>query len=151
MVASKAKTVTEYLGSLPPERRREMAVVRKLVKAHLPKGYKEVMNWGMICWEVPESRYPRLHNAQPLCYAALAAQKHYCSLYLTGAYMFQEQAAAIKAGFKAEGKRPDMGKCCVRFKTSDALPLATLGKVIAAIPPGMLILRYEELVKGRGR
>ena len=151
MVQSNAKTVTEYLASLPPERRKEMAAVRRLVKSHLPKGYKEVMNWGMICWEVPESRYPRLNNAQPLCYAALAAQKQYCSLYLTGAYMFPAQAAAIKAGFKEEGKRPDMGKCCVRFKTAGALPQAALGKVIAAIPPGMLILRYEELVKGRGR
>jgi hypothetical protein len=151
MAASAAKTVTEYLASLPPERRKEMGAVRKLVKAHLPKGYKEVMNWGMICWEVPASRYPRLHNRQPLCYAALAAQKQYYSLYLTGAYMFPEQSAAIKVAFKEAGKRPDMGKCCVRFKAADDLPLAALGEVIAAIPPGMLILRYEELVKGRGR
>ena len=151
MVASKAKTVTEYLGALPPERRKEMAAVRKLVKTHLPKGYKEVMNWGMICWEVPESRYPRLNNAQPLCYVALAAQKHHCSLYLTGAYMFPEQAAAIKTAYKEAEKRPDMGKCCVRFKKADDLPREGMGKVIAAIPPGRLILRYEELVKGRGR
>src|SRR5437868_2504054 len=128
-----------------------MGAVRKLVKTHPPKGYKEVMNWGMICWEVPVSRYPRLHNGQPLCYAALAAQKRHYSLYLTGAYMFPEQSAAIKAAFTEAGKGPDMGKCCVRFRTADDLPLASLGEVIAAIPPAMLILRYEELVKGRGR
>ncbi len=151
MVTSKATTVTEYLASLPPDRGKEVAAVRKLVKAHLPKGYKEVMNWGMICWVIPERPYPRLNNAQPLCYVALAAQKHYCSLYLTGAYMFPDQAAAIQVAYKEAEKRPDMGKCCVRFKRAEDLPLEGLGKVIAAIPPGMLIVRYEEMVKGRGR
>jgi hypothetical protein len=116
MVASTAKTVTEYLASLPPERRKEMATVRKFVKTHLPKGYKEVMNWGMICWEIPATKYPRTHNALPLCYASLASHKQKLSLYLTAAYFFSEQAEAIKAGFKAAGKRLDMGKSCIRFR-----------------------------------
>lgn len=149
MVTSKAKTITEYLASLPPERRKEMAAVRKLVKAHLPKGYKEVMNWGMICWEIPVTKYPRTHNAQPLCYVALAAQKQHLSLYLTGAYMFPDQAEAIKAGFKAAGKRLDMGKSCLRFRTADDLVQPVIAKSIAAIPPGRYIVRYEEVFKIR--
>lgn len=151
MVASKAKRVAEYLAALPPDRRKKMAAVRKLVKAALPKGYKEVMNWGMICWEIPLSAYPRSHNAQPLCYVALAAQKQHLSLYLTAAYMFSEQTEAIRSGFKAAGKKLDMGKSCIRFRSADDLALPVIRACIAAIPPGRYILRYEEVFKGRGR
>lgn len=151
MVTSKAQMVADYLASLPPERRREMAAVRKLVKAHLPKGYKEVMNWGMICWEIPVTTYPRTHNAQPLCYAALAAQKHHLSLYLTAAYLFADQTDALRAGFKAAGKRLDMGKSCLRFRRAEDLALPVIADCVAAIPPARYIVRYEEVVKVRAR
>ncbi len=151
MVATKAKTVAEYLASLPPDRRKEMAAVRKVVKKAVPRGYKESMNWGMICWEIPLSAYPRSHNAQPLCYVALAAQKQHLSLYLTAAYMFSEQAEAIRSGFKAAGKKLDMGKSCLRFRSADDLALPVITACIAAIPPGRYIMRYEEVFKGRGR
>jgi len=151
MVTSAAKTVTAYLTSLPPDRRKELAAVRKLVKAHLPQGYKEVMNWGMICWEIPVTNYPRTHNAQPLCYAALASHKQHLSLYLTAAYLFSEQAEAIKAGFKAAGKRLDMGKSCIRFRSVEDLVLPVIAQSISAIPPGRYIVRYEEVFKTRPR
>jgi len=147
MVASTAKTVTEYLASLPPERRKELAAVRTMVKQKMPKGYKEVLRWGMIVWEIPFTKYSDTHNRQPLCYAALAAQKHLLSLYLMGAYMHPEQAVAIKAAFKAAGKRLDMGKSCIRFRRAEDLPLADIGKAVAAIPPGRYIVRYEELIR----
>lgn len=149
MVTSKARTVAEYLTSLPADRRREMAAVRRLVKANLPRGYKESMNWGMICWEIPLTTYPRAKGVQPLCYVALAAQKQHCSLYLTAAYMFSEQTEAIKAGFKAAGKKLDMGKSCIRFRAAADLALPVLAKCIAEIPPGRYILRYEEVFKAR--
>ncbi len=151
MVASQARTVTEYLAALPPGRRKEMAAVRNLVKGDLPKGYKEVMYWGMISWEIPLSSYPRSRNAQPLCYVALAAQKQHLSLYLTAAYMFSEQTEAIRSGFKTAGKKLDMGKSCIRFRSVDDLAVPVLTKCIAAIPPGRYIVRYEEVFKGRGR
>ncbi|MEO6066345.1 MAG: DUF1801 domain-containing protein [Gemmatimonadota bacterium] len=147
MVTSAAKTVPAYLATLPLERRKSVAAVRKMVKAHMPKGYKEVMHWGMICWEIPLARYPDTYNGQPLCYAGLAAQKHHISLHLTGVYMFPEQVAAIQAAFRAAGQRLDMGKSCIRFKAADEIPLAALGKLIAGVPPAKYIVRYEQLTK----
>ena len=82
MVSSKAKTVEDYLDELPPDRRAVVSAVRDLVNANLPEGYVETMNWGMIAWEVPLSRYPVTYNKQPLGYVALAAQKNAYSLYL---------------------------------------------------------------------
>src|ERR1700733_2450602 len=84
MVSSKETTPTAYLASLPPERRKVVAAVRDVVKKHLPKGYVESMNWGMISYEIPLTRYPATYNKQPLMYIALAAQKNNYALYLTG-------------------------------------------------------------------
>ena len=149
MVSSKATTVAAYLASLPAERRKEIAAVRKAVQAGMPKGYQEVMNWGMICWEIPLTTYPDTYNGQPLCYAALAAQKQHLSLYLMGAYLNVELVTALKEGFKARGKKLSMGKSCIRFKTADDLPLPVISKVVAATPPARYIVRYEQLNKKR--
>ena len=74
MSRSKAKTVEAYLEELPDDRRAEIAAVRTLVRKHLPKGYEECMNYGMISWQVPLAKYPNTYNEQPLGYLALAAQ-----------------------------------------------------------------------------
>jgi len=50
---SAAATVPEYLASLPAERRRELAAVRAVLRKHLPKGYAEMMQYGMISYVVP--------------------------------------------------------------------------------------------------
>ena len=145
MVASAATTVTAYLTSIPPDRRKSMVAVRKMLKTHMPKGYKEVMRWGMISWEIPLTTYPDTYNGRPLCYAALAAQKNHLALYLTGVYGDPAKTAALKAAFKKAGKRLDMGKSCIRFADAADLPLAALGKAVASLPPAKFIVRYEEL------
>jgi hypothetical protein len=53
------------------------------------------------------------------------------------------QAAALKAAFKAEGKKADMGKSCIRFRAPEDLPLATIGKLVAATSVDAFIARYE--------
>lgn len=143
MAASNAKTVGEYLQSLPKERCAALEAVRKVVRKSLPKGYKEAMGYGMIVWGVPLSRYPDTYNGEPLCYVALASQKSYCALYLMGVYQVPAQAAALKAAFKAEGKKADMGKSCIRFRTPDDLPLAAIGKLVASTPVDEFVARYE--------
>jgi uncharacterized protein YdhG (YjbR/CyaY superfamily) len=143
MATSSAKTVAEYLESLPKERRAAIEAVRKVVRKSLPKGYKEAMGYGMIAWQVPLGRYADTYNGEPLCYAAIASQKSYCALYLMGVYQVPAQAAALKAAFKAEGKRADMGKSCIRFRTPDDLPLAAIGKLVASTPVDAFVARYE--------
>lgn len=143
MATSNAKTVAEYLKGLPKERRAAIEAVRKVVRKNLPKGYREAMGYGMIAWAVPLSRYPDTYNGEPLCYAALASQKNYCALYLTSVYQVPAQAAALKAAFKAEGKKADMGKSCIRFRTPEDLPLATIGKLVASTPVETFVARYE--------
>ena len=144
MVQSKAATAEEYLAQLPEERRDVMTSVLKIVRKHLPKGYVEEMNWGAITWAVPLAKYPDTYNGQPLCYAALAAQKNHYALYLMGAYMDPQNTQAVQDAFARAGKKLDMGKSCVRFKKLDDLPLDELGPIVASMPPAELIKNYEK-------
>ena len=146
MATSKAAaaTVQDYLQSLPDDRRQVVAEVRDVVLRNLPAGYQETMNWGMISYEIPLSRYPNTYNSQPLSYAALAAQKNYFALYLTGAYADPEGDAWLRQAFQAAGKKLDMGKSCLRFRRLDDLPLKVIGEAIARTPPERLIAFYEE-------
>ena len=45
--------------------------------------------------------------------------------------------------YKASGKRLDMGKSCVRFKSVDDLPLDLVGEAIARTPVDAYIAVYE--------
>jgi hypothetical protein len=143
MVMSKARTVSEYLAELPPDRRKVIKEARALVRRHMPKGYKESMAFGMITWAIPLSTYPDTYNKQPLCFVGLAAQKNSNTLYLTGAYSDPKRYAALEAAFKKAGKRFDMGKSCLHFKTLDDLVPEAVGAVIAETPPDLFIRQYE--------
>ena len=143
MATSKAATVEEYLAELPAERREVVSKVREIVKRNLPKGYNETMQWGMIFYGLPLSRYPKTYNGEPLGYVGLAAQKNYYALYLMGPYMDPEQGKLLESAFKRAGKKMDMGKSCLRFRKLDDLPLDAVGEIIASTPPERLIAHHE--------
>ena len=151
MASGRASTVAQYLRELPAERRRVIAGVRAVIRRNLPAGYRETMNWGMIAYEVPLSRYPDTYNGQPLCYAALAAQKNYCAVYLMGVYQDPGQLATLGAAFRKAGKKLDMGKSCVRFRTLEDLPLDAIGNIVAATPLEAFLERYEAGRRDRAR
>ena len=143
MVRSAAKTVRQFLDELPEERRSAIEQMRKLIRKHLPKGYQESVNWGMLAYEVPLSTYPDTYNKHPLCFVALAAQKNHCSLYLMGVYGDPERSQKLKDAFAKEGKKADVGKSCIRFQTPADLPLQTIGELIADVPPERMIAIHE--------
>lgn len=145
MVSSPAATVADYLAALDPGRRSEVAAVRDLVNARLPSGYVEVMDHGMIGWVIPLADYPDTYNKQPLVYAALAAQKNACSLYLNCVYTSAERSERLRAAWAAAGKKLDMGKSCIRFKRAADLALDVVGDEIAATTPAGFIALYERI------
>jgi hypothetical protein len=142
MVSSAASTVEEYLASLPPARRSAIGQVRDVINARLPPGYEETMQYGMISWIVPTSRLAATYNGQPLALASLASQKQYMALYLMTVYQ-GKLAAWFRDAYAASGKKLDMGKACVRFKTLDALPLDVVGEAIARVPVDAYVAVYE--------
>jgi hypothetical protein len=143
MASSKAATVAEYLAELPADRRKAIAATRALVRKHMPTGYKEAMGYGMITWSIPLSTYPDTYNQRPLCYAALAAQKHYNTLYLMLPYADGLAYRWLAGEFKKAGKKFDMGKSCLHFKAFDDLVPDAIGTVIASTTPAQFITAYE--------
>lgn len=131
---SSAKTVTEYLASLPADRQQAIKTLRAFVQKHVPKGYEEMLQYGAISWAVPLQVYPDTYNKEALSYVAIANQKNHIGLYLMGVYGCGKLQQDLAAGFKAAGKKLDMGKSCVRFKTLDDLALDAVAKAIAAVP-----------------
>ena len=152
--AARPITVAAYLASLTLEQRAVIEETRAFVQKHIPKGYTEFMNWGVINWGIPLEEFSETHNGQPLCYVGLGAKKSYNSLYLMGAYQSSNgkyttpfSGKLLADAFKKAGKRLDMGKCCLHFKTLDDLELTSVGKVIAMSTPKEYIAYYQR-VKG---
>ena len=141
---SKAKTVQEYLSDLPNDRLEAIETVRDVILDNLPEGFEEVMNWGMITYQVPLSRYPDTYNKKPLMMAALASQKNHMAVYLTGVYANEESRAEFVSAYKDTGKRMDMGRSCVRFRNLDDLPLELIGNAIAEFSVAEFIELTEE-------
>jgi uncharacterized protein YdhG (YjbR/CyaY superfamily) len=148
MATSEATTVAEYLAGLPEDRRRALRAVRAAIRKRLPRGYVETMQYGMISYVVPQSILGKTYNNQPLALASLGNQKHYMSLYLNNVYGDPELETWFRDAYAASGKKLDMGKSCVRFKTLDALPLDVVGDAIAATPVGRFVARYLEMRGG---
>ena len=148
--AARPVTVASYLDSLTPEKRAVIDEARAFVHKHIPDGYAEFMNWGVINWGIPLDQFSNTYNGQPLCYVGLAAQKNYNSLYLMGAYSTSSgeyttpfsQKLLVDA-FKKAGKRLDMGKCCLHFKKLDDLELTSVAQVIAMSTPEEYIAYYK--------
>ena len=147
---SKASTVSEYLKELPPERRKIIASIRKLIKQSLPTGFKEGMQYGMIGYFVPHRLYPAGYHCnpkEPLPYICLASQKNHCSLYLHAQYSSSDENKWFQQAWKATGKKMNMGKSCVRFKNTDDLPLNVIAEAVRRLSVEQYIEIYESVTK----
>lgn len=143
MVRSNASTVEQYLKELPVDRRADVEAVRDMILANLPGGYVETMRWGMITYEVPLKTYPDTYNGEPLMYLALAAQKRYLALYLTNVAFVPGGEERFKAKYLETGKKLDMGRSCLRFKTPDDLAMGLVAQTIRSTSVDEFIKGYE--------
>lgn len=151
--AAKPATVAEYLAALPPDRRSAIDTLREVLRKNLSKGYAEGMQYNMIGYFVPHDVFPDGYHCdprQPLPFAAIASQKSHMSLYLMGLYMNPAADKAFRQAWARSGKKLDMGKSCIRFKSLDDLALNVLGDTIAAMPAKAYIEHYKAtLAKGK--
>jgi hypothetical protein len=131
---SPSPAVAGLLAALPADRRAQVERVRDVVRRNLPEGYEEAISRGMLVYQVPLERYPDTYNGHPLWYVALASEKSYLSLHLMPIYADRTAEKRLTDAFKAAGKKPNMGKACVRFKTADDLPLDAIGDLVASLP-----------------
>ena len=152
---SRATTVKEYLASLPDDRREAVEAVRKVILKNLDKDYQEGMQYGMIGYYVPHSVFPAGYHCdpkQPLPFAGLASQKQYISLYLMSLYGSSAHEKWFREAWAKSGKKKlDMGKCCVRFKKLEDIPLDVIGQAVKRVPAKKYIEACVAAVAGRGK
>jgi hypothetical protein len=133
---------------MPDERRSAISHVRKVIRKHLPRGFQETMQYGMISYVVPLTRYPDTYNGQPLAVVALAAQKQHMSVYLMGIYGSPELRETFESAYAQSGKRLDVGKSCVRFKHLDDLALDAVAAAVSSVSVEDLIAMTEAAHSG---
>lgn len=151
---SKAKTVPEYLDSLPADRRAEIEKVRAVILKNLSRGFEERMQYGMIGYCVPHSIYPAGYHCkpeEPLPFAGLASQKNAMSVYLMSLYMNPPEEKLLRDGWARTGKKLDMGKSCIRFKKVDDLALDVLGEAFKRVTVKGYVERYEQNLSSMGK
>jgi len=88
-MTSKATTPEQYLKELPPGRKEPIAKLRDTVLKNLPKGFKEVISYGMLGYVVPHEIYPDGYHCDPklpLPFVNIASQKNFIALYHMGVY-----------------------------------------------------------------
>lgn len=149
---SKATTVDQYLAELPEDRQKALEMLRKVIKKNMPKGFQECMNYGMIGYVVPHSKYPAGYHCNPkdpLPFLNIASQKNFIAVYHMGIYgdpkllkWFQDAHA------KASPKKLDMGKSCIRYKKQEDIPYKLIGELASKLTPDDWIGRYESYLKG---
>ena len=129
------------------DRARELARVRDAIRARVPRGYEEVELKGMTVWQVPLARYSDTYNGHAMWLAALGAPKSYLTLHFLPAYMSPGITGTLEKGFRAAGKKLDMGKGCIRFQQADDLELGVIGDVLAS----MSVDRWVEIAESAKR
>lgn len=130
---SDATRVDDYLAELTADQRDIVASLRDLVHAHLPEGWEETMNWGMISYDIPVEMSGKTYNGKPLMFAAIGAQKHHVGLYLCGLYCKVDRKLAFETAYTASGKKLDMGKSCLRIRQKDQIDHDSIAQALSAV------------------
>lgn len=148
---SKATTVAQYLEELPTDRKAAVTKLRNTIKKNLPKGFQEVMGYGMIGYVVPHTLYPPGYHCDPklpLPFMNVASQKNFIALYHMGLYSDAKLLAWFKAEYaKQTPNKLDMGKSCIRFKKPENIPFALIGELATKVSPQDYIAHYEKIFK----
>lgn len=142
-------TIDDYLSNLPDERRDVMRGLVDAIRKNLPKGFQEVIAYGMPGWVVPHSLYPGGYHCDPktpLPFLSVASQKSHIAVYHMGLYSSTELLDWFRAEWPGHSsKKLDMGKSCIRFKKPDDVPVELIGLLAAKMTPQQWIAIYDRL------
>lgn len=163
---STAKTVPEYLASLPPDRRADIEAVRRVILKNLDADYEECMLWGVAAYVVPQRVWPAGHHTdpkKPLMMCGVSSQKNDMVVYLMNVFgggggLGGDQALRewFEQAWVKAGKKPGLcvegaGGCCVRFKKLEDLALDVIGEAVRRTPAKTYVANYVNALASRGR
>ncbi len=145
---SKATTVKDYLKELPAERVEAFTKLRDVILKNIPKGYEEIMAYGMPGYVVPHKLFPEGYHCDPtlpLGLANIASQKNFIALYHMGLYGDSKLNKWFVEEYPKHSKgKLDMGKACIRFKKMDDIPYKLIGELMKKLSVKEWISVYQE-------
>lgn len=144
---SKAITVAQYIKEVPAERQSSFNELRDAIVKNLPKGFEEVMNYGMIGYVVPHSIYPAGYHCSPqlpLPFMGIASQKNFIAYYHMGIYADKKLYDWFTTEYPKHCKtKLDMGKSCIRFKKTSDIPYKLIAELVKKVSVKDWIQLYE--------
>ena len=144
---SEAKTPDEYIAELPEDRKVAIQKLREVALKNLPKGFKEVISYGMLGYVVPHEIYPKGYHCTPqlpLPFYNIASQKNSINIYHMSLYADSNLYNWFVEEYpKHSTAKLDMGKGCIRFKKIDAIPFELIGELLSKITPQQWVEMYE--------
>ena len=146
-----ANTPEEYISQLPEDRKEPFKKLRKTILDNLPKGFEEVIGYGMPGYVVPHSIYPDGYHCDPnipLPFVNIASQKNFIAVYHMGIYSVPNLLNWFTSEYPKHVKtKLDMGKSCIRFKKIDQIPFELIGQLMTKMTPEDWIRKYEDAIK----
>lgn len=144
-------TVSDYIDSVPEDRAPYFSRLRQTILDHLPDGYEECINYKMLGYVVPQSRYPDGYHCDPklpLPFMNLANQKNFIGFYHMGIYANPDLHGWFTTSYPDHAKyKLDMGKSCIRFKRMDDIPFGLIGELVSKMSVDDWISLYEAQIK----
>jgi hypothetical protein len=148
---SKATTPDQYVAELPQDRQAAITKLRHITMQNLPKGFKEIMVYGMLGYVVPHEIYPNGYHCTPnlpLPFFNIASQKNSINIYHMMLYADKNLHDWFVAEYPKYSKsKLDMGKSCVRFKKMEDIPYDLIGELLSKVSVIQWIERYESMLK----
>jgi hypothetical protein len=137
----------EYIDTLPDDKRVVISQFRTQILENLPKGFEEVISYGILGYVVPHTLYPKGYHCDtklPLPFINIAARKNYVALYHMGLYADKEVKDWFTTAYAAQNApKLDMGKSCIRFKKAEQIPFTLIGELASKLTPVKWIELYE--------
>lgn len=147
-MSSNAELPQDYIDALPDDRKQAILAIREALLINLPKGYEEVMSYGMLGYVVPHSLYPKGYHCDtklPLPFINLASQKNFIALYHMGLYANPSLLEWFTTEYAKRCKtKLDMGKGCIRFKKMHDIPFELIGELASKMSVETWISVYEK-------
>ena len=146
-----ANTPDEYLANLPEDRKGPVNKLRELIRTNLSGNFEECINYGMLGYVIPKSKYPAGYHCTPelpLPFINIASQKNFIGLYHMGIYGNKELLDWFVAEYPKHSKyKLDMGKSCIRFKKMEDIPYDLIVELIKKMSVDKWIELYEKNIK----
>ena len=144
-----------YLSELTEARKTSMQKLRTVIKTNLPKGFTEVINYGMIGYVVPHTLYPQGYHCNPklpLPFINLASQKQFIALYHMGLYAKPDLLNWFTNAYVNQfHSKPDMGKSCIRFKKMELIPYDLISQLCKKMTVEEWVEVYERNFKPKSK